>query len=245
MTGFVDVHSHVVPSGDDGSRTVEEGLALCRLAFEAGTRILFATPHAHAPWDSYPRTPERDAVYAASLAEMRAETASWGLELRRGWEVYPSEAVAGDVRELVLEGTRGVLVEFPGSWLEIEGSIGLVAEAVAAVETAGLVPVLAHPERNRAVAEDPWCVRPLVEGGALLCLNAPSVLGMHGSMAERTAWALLDAGLIDLAASDAHSVSRPPTLDQAHEVVRKRLGESMARRLFDGSALPWAREFEF
>ena len=54
MAGFVDVHSHVVPSGDDGSRTIEQGLALCRLAVEAGTEILFATPHVHAPWDSYP-----------------------------------------------------------------------------------------------------------------------------------------------------------------------------------------------
>ena len=48
MSGFVDVHSHVVPSGDDGARTIEDGLELCRLALEAGTEILFATPHAHA-----------------------------------------------------------------------------------------------------------------------------------------------------------------------------------------------------
>ena len=56
MPGFVDVHSHVVPAGDDGAATIEEGLELCRLAYEAGTEILFATPHAHAPWDHYPRT---------------------------------------------------------------------------------------------------------------------------------------------------------------------------------------------
>ena len=72
MPGFVDVHSHVVPSGDDGAATIEEGLELCRLAFEAGTEILFATPHAHAPWDHYPRTAGRDRLYAESLAEMRS-----------------------------------------------------------------------------------------------------------------------------------------------------------------------------
>ena len=71
MPGFVDVHSHVVPAGDDGATTIEEGLELCRLAYEAGTEILFATPHAHAPWDHYPRTVERDRLYAESLAEMR------------------------------------------------------------------------------------------------------------------------------------------------------------------------------
>ena len=91
MPAFVDIHSHVVPAGDDGAATIEEGLELCRLAFEAGTEILFATPHAHAPWDQYPRTEGRDRLYAESLAEMRSEVAAWGLDLRRGWEVYPSE----------------------------------------------------------------------------------------------------------------------------------------------------------
>ena len=240
MPGFVDVHSHVVPSGDDGADSIEEGLALCRLAVEAGTSILFATPHAHAPWDTFPRTPERDRLYAASFVEMRSEVAAWGLDLRRGWEVYPSEIAGNDPAELVLEGTRGVLIEFPGAWLEIDDPVATVAEAAADVEAAGLVPVLAHPERCRAVATDPNSVRVLAERGWLLCLNATSVVGRHGITAERTAWALLDAGLVALVASDAHSVSRPPTLDQGYEAVRERLGDDLARPLFDGSALPWS-----
>ena len=43
MHGFVDVHSHVVPSYDDGARSIEEGLELCRVAYEAGTEILNAS----------------------------------------------------------------------------------------------------------------------------------------------------------------------------------------------------------
>ncbi len=239
VPGFVDVHSHVVPSGDDGSRSIEQGLELCRLARESGTSILFATPHAHAPWDSYPRTPERDSLYAASLAEMREHVASWGLDLRRGWEVYPSEVTGGTVADLVLEGTSAVLIEFPGSWLEIEDTIAVVARAANEVEAAGLVPVLAHPERCRAVADDPRVVAPLAERGWLLCLNAPSVTGGHGSTAERTAWALLEAGLVSLVASDAHSRSRPPMLDDAARAIGERLGDDVAGPLFDGSALPW------
>ena len=239
MPGFVDVHSHVVPSGDDGADSIEEGLALCRLAVEDGTSILFATPHAHAPWDTFPRTPVRDRLYAASFVEMRDEVAAWGLDLRRGWEVYPSEIAGTDPAELVLEGTRGVLIEFPGAWLEIDDPIGVVAEAATEVEAAGLVPVLAHPERCRAVAADPGTVRSFAERGWLLCLNAPSLLGNHGATAERTAWALLDAGFVTLAASDAHGIRRPPTLDQGYELVRKRLGDNVALPLFDGSALPW------
>jgi len=238
MRRFVDVHSHVVPSGDDGARTIEDGLELCRIAFEAGTEILFATPHAHAPWDTFPRTPARDALYETSLEQMRVEVAEWGLDLRRGWEVYPSEATRAKPDGLGLEGTRAVLLEFPGAWLEIDDAIAVVAEGAAAVAAAGLVAVLAHPERCRDVAADPWSVRPLVEAGALLCLNAPSLVGRHGATAERTAWALLDAGLIALAASDGHSVNRPPALDAAYAEAERHLGHH-AKRLFDGSAVPW------
>jgi protein-tyrosine phosphatase len=239
MSGFVDVHSHVVPSGDDGADSIDEGLALCRLAVEAGTSVLFATPHAHAPWDTFPRTPGRDRLYAASFVEMRDEVAGWGLDLRRGWEVYPSEIAGTDPAELVLEGTRGVLIEFPGAWLEIDDPIRAVAEAAADVEAAGLVPVLAHPERCRAVAADPFSVRSFAERGWLLCLNATSVVGRHGAAAERAAWALLEAGLVALVASDGHGISRPPTLDHAYETVREHLGDDPARSLFNGSALPW------
>jgi protein-tyrosine phosphatase len=239
MAGLVDVHSHVVPAGDDGAATIDEGLVLCRLAYEAGTEILFATPHAHAPWDHYPRTIERDRLFAESFVEMRAEVATWGLDLRRGWEVFPSEVAVSPPGDLVLEGTRSVLIEFPGSWLDIEDPIEIVVEAAQRAEAAGLVPVLAHPERCRAVADDPERARPLAERGWILCLNAPSLVGGHGAAAERTAWELLDAGLVTLVASDGHSVARPPTLDMAHRYVREQRGEEIARPLFDGRGLPW------
>lgn len=239
MRGFVDVHSHVVPSGDDGARSIDEGLALCRQAFEAGTNILFATPHAHAPWDTFPLTAKRERLFTASLAEMKAEAGRFGLDLRRGFEVYPTEIAAGKPADRALEGTRGVLIEFPGSWLEIDDPVSVVEEASLAVQTAGLVPVLAHPERCRAVATDPESVRPFAERGWLVCLNAPSLLGGHGSTAERTAWALLEAGLIAIVASDGHSARRPAVLDQGYEAVRARLGDEIARPLFDGSALSW------
>ena len=75
MGGFVDVHSHAVPSGDDGARSVEEALVLCRLAFDGGTRVLFATPHAHAAWDHYPRTPEREREFEKAFPVVRKRIA--------------------------------------------------------------------------------------------------------------------------------------------------------------------------
>lgn len=241
MEGFVDVHSHVVPSGDDGAATVEEGIALCRIAVAAGTRVLFATPHAHAAWDTFPRTSARVDLFERAFPRVRDAVGELGLDLRRGWEVYPSLLTDGpvDLDAYRLEGTRAVLVEFPGWWLRVDDAVDLVAAAAARVEGAGLVPLLAHPERCRAVADDPSSVRALAEAGWPLCLNGPSLTGDHGATAERIAWRLLDDGVVSLIASDAHGFSRPPRVDAAYEAVVAAAGRDVATPLFDGSAIPW------
>lgn len=236
---FVDVHSHVVPSGDDGAATVAEGIELCRLAAAAGTRVLFATPHVHAPWDSYPWSARRRRTYVDAFPAVREAAASFGLDVRSGAELFPSEVASADLDELRLGGTDAVLIEFPGSWLSFDGQLELVVEAAQVVEARGLVPVLAHPERCREVADDPPALAAYVERGWLLALNGTSLTGIHGATAERVAWELAEAGLVALVASDGHRAHRPPTLDEAWAATVARLGETHARPLFDGSALPW------
>jgi len=149
-------------------------------------------------------TAGRRDLYERAFPLVRDAVAAWGLDLRRGWEVYPSLVADGeDPRGYVLEGTRAVLVEFPGWWLDVDGAVGLVADAARNVERAGLVPILAHPERCPPVAADPASVRRLAEAGWPLCLNGPSLTGDHGETAERTAWRLLEDGVVSIVASDA------------------------------------------
>jgi protein-tyrosine phosphatase len=231
---IVDVHSHVVPTGDDGARTLEDGLALCRRAFAHGTRVLYATPHAHARWGQYPLTPERLALYDEAFPVMRAACATFGLELRRGFELYPGAVAALENHQL---GEGAVLIEFPGFWTPEPDPLQLVWDEAARAERAGLVPVLAHPERCGAVVENPQRVAAFAERGWPLALNALSLDGRHEPRTRETAWHLLENGYGDLVASDAHRESRPPELDWAYELVAARLGRTRARGLFDGSAL--------
>ena len=244
MAEFVDVHSHTVPSGDDGARTLDEAVRLCRIAVDAGTRVLFATPHAHAGWDSYPRTRERERLFADSFPTVRAAASQFGLELRRGWEVFPTVLRDSDPGEFVLEGTRAVLVEFPGQWLGFEDDSALTLEAADRIVDAGLVPIVAHPERSIGLGADFAVARVLVERGCLLCPNGDSALGDNGPAAEALLWRLLDEGLVALIASDGHRARRPPRLDRAYEVLAGRYGVEAVSPLVDGSALPWAAATE-
>jgi len=237
---IVDVHSHVVPTGDDGARTLEDGLALCRRAAAHGTRVLYATPHAHAHWGQYPLTPERLARYDEAFPVMRAACATFGLELRRGFEIYPGGLP--DLRGYGLADTGTILIEFPGFWTREPDPLQEVWDEAERAERAGLTPVLAHPERCGAIVDDPERIADFTDRGWLLALNALSLDGRHEPFTRETAWRLLEDGYGDLVASDAHRESRPPELDWAYELVAARLGEERARSLFDGSALERAVE---
>jgi len=225
--GFVDCHSHVVPSGDDGAQTTEEGLELCELAARAGTEILFATPHV---WPHLVMTEEREEEIRRAFAELRERAP---LDLRLGFELTPAPPLLSeDPGRYVLEGTKIVLVEVPFVG-PADGFLALAEH----VQLAGLVPLVAHPERTEAVRERPGLAHEVAARGWPLQVNATSLLGRHGPEAEEIARRLVEAGDAAVVASDGHRVSRPARLDDAYELVRARVGEEAALPLFDGSAL--------
>jgi protein-tyrosine phosphatase len=226
MARFVDCHSHVVPSGDDGAASIDQGIELCRSAARHGTAILFATPHV---WPYFTLGEEREAEIRDAFEEMRSRA---GLELRLGYELTPARPLLDeDPSRYVLEGTDRVLMEVP-----FTGPPDLVFALAEHIEAAGLRPVIAHPERTEAVLDHPFVAEELVERGWTLQVNATSLLGRHGPDPEELGWSLLERRIAGIVASDGHRATRPAHLDDAYSLAKERLG-SEALRLFDGSAL--------
>jgi protein-tyrosine phosphatase len=223
---FVDCHSHVLPSGDDGARTVAEGVELCREAARRGTAVLFATPHI---WPHLLLEPEREQSVREAFARLAPVA---GLELRLGWELTPSpRLLEEDPSRYELEGTGCVLMEVP--FAGPADSLFALAEHV---ERAGLRPLIAHPERTEAVQEEPSIAAELAGRGWLVQVNATSLTGYHGPVIELLAWQLLESGRVAVVASDGHRAARAPHLDAAYRLALDRLGTA-AVPLFDGSAL--------
>jgi protein-tyrosine phosphatase len=224
---FVDAHSHVVPSGDDGVQSLSEALELARDALAHGTGLLYGTPHVS---PQLPLTRERERQIRRAYAELRKRAP---LELRLGFELTPMPSLLDeDPWRYVLDETEHVLVEIP-----FVGSADLFLEVGEWIADAGLTPVVAHPERTDAVLTNPGLADELAERGWLLQVNATSLLGRHTPEMEREGWRLVDEGLAALVASDGHRATRPMLLDGAYELVRARVGETRALRLFDGTAL--------
>jgi protein-tyrosine phosphatase len=229
---FVDCHSHVAPSGDDGAQSLDDSRWLCRDAARHGTSILFATPHV---FPHLPLTPERERAIRANVGRMRAEAR---LELRLGFELTPAPGLLrDDPWRYRLEGTEHVLMEVP-----FRGPLDLLVALAERTEAAGLRPIIAHPERTEAVLAEPELALELFERGWALQVNASSLLGRHGEETQALGWALVEADVVSLVASDGHRETRPARLDEAFAEVSTRFGAARARPLFDGSAVGLASQ---
>lgn len=230
---FVDVHSHVIPSGDDGAPDLASGLELCREAARHGTSVLYGTPHV---WPHLVLTEAREQDIRAAHAEMAPQAAEWGLELRLAFEVTPAPALLEqDLAVYAAPELGTVLLDLPFS-----GPLELAEHVAEHVESCGFRPLLAHPERADGVISDPLVARDYRARGWLLQVNGSSLLGRHGPEREETGWLLVERGLCDAVASDGHRLTRPPFLDEAYALVKARVGEAAAE-LFDGSRLATGR----
>jgi protein-tyrosine phosphatase len=223
---FVDVHSHVCPSGDDGARTVEQGRDLCVEAARRGTRLLYATPHV---WPHFPLDEGREREVRAAFTRLAPQA---GLELRLGFELTPARwMLQEDLRRYALDGVDAVLVEVP-----FAGPADLFFAVAERAETQGLRVIAAHPERTEAVLDQPELAAEIAGRGYIVQVNGSSLTGWDGPEIEALGWRFLEEGTASLVASDGHRPARPPHLDEAYARAEERLGAGIAR-LFDGSAL--------
>jgi len=197
---MIDLHSHILPGLDDGSRTVEDARLLARRAAEDGVSAVAATPHVRSDYPTRAEEMERGVV---RLREDFLEDGI-GVEVLHGGEIDLGMLAALDDDELhrfALAGSgRYLLLEFPYT-----GWPSGLEETVYGLGLKGLVAVLAHPERNREVQASPGRLAEAVRVGALVQLTAASVDGRIGRSSQTGARRLLELGLAHLLASDAHT----------------------------------------
>lgn len=244
---MIDVHFHCLPGIDDGPEDWDRAVALCRAAAAEGTRTLVATPHVlRESWlNEDPSVRDQLVLKLNTLLGGRPSVLA-GCEY-----AYSSDAV-----ELLERGPAGPLTTLNrGRYLLLEFLPGPLPASTDAVlhELAlmDVVPVVAHPERNRRFSSNPDRLARLVARGALVQITAGSLLGDFGYGPYEACEEFFRRGLVHLLASDAHSVARrPPRLSAARERVRRDWGSDTEVGLFEANPaallrsepLPWSSE---
>ena len=229
---MIDLHCHLLPGIDDGPATLDEALAMARLAVANGITEARVTPHVHVGrWDNdLPGIEKAVEAYRVELALAGIPLKlGFAAEVRLAYEVLPL-IEAGRVPFLgELDGYKIMLLEFPHGHVPV-GSDKFVAWLL----KRNIRPMIAHPERNKEIMRHSSRLRPFVLEGCLIQLTADAVAGEFGEVCEARAIEFLENGWVTVLASDAHDVdTRPPRMAPGLEVASAILGAEAAQRLVD------------
>jgi protein-tyrosine phosphatase len=221
---LIDIHSHVLYGLDDGAKTIEDSVAMVRMAAESGTTDLVATPHANPKYRFDP------ALIKERLAEV-SEASGNALRLHAGCDFHLSYDNIQDAIEhpekYTINHHRYLLVEFSDLLI-----FNNTAEIFSRLQDAGMTPVITHPERNGLLRQRVELIAGWVASGACVQVTGQSLLGEFGRRAAEFARVLLDRQLVHFLASDGHDCEhRPPRLDRAHAWVKEQYGEALAESL--------------
>lgn len=224
---MIDIHSHILPNIDDGSRSIDETFELIKEAKKAGFSGIVCTSHYI---ENYYETnrPERE-VWMNAIKE-RLKDKGISIDLYLGNEIYISENIIellADEKATTINDTSYVLFEMPMN----EEPLNLY-DVVYELQQNKVVPILAHPERYSYVQKDPELVYDLIEKGVLMQSNYGSFIGQYGKRAQMMAERMLENNMTHLLGSDAH---RPntiyPRIPEAIRAITRIVGEDKVDEL--------------
>ena len=196
---MIDIHSHIIPEVDDGSRNIQESISMIKKANEKGIKTIVATPHYKTNKYEIKRKELENKVFSLNniLKINNIDTKILlGQEIMvdiNMFELFDKGIISG------INNSKYILIEFDME-VELLNSDMFIKKII----DKGYIPIVAHPERYRYVTKDINIVKRWINSGALMQMNISSVLGNYGQIVQKTIIKLLNKNLIHLWGSDVH-----------------------------------------
>ncbi|MGB8452071.1 MAG: CpsB/CapC family capsule biosynthesis tyrosine phosphatase [Anaerocolumna sp.] len=227
MDGFIDIHSHILPEIDDGSKSMEQTIHMVKLAYEEGIRTMVATPHFHE--GSYEHPPSI-LEYKLQKVKEAVKDIVPEMNILLGSEIYYSHEIVRLLRRNrmpAIAGTKYILVEF-----STMADYRYIKNGLQEFVMEGYLPVIAHVERYVDVTKDLGRVMELIDMGVCIQVNADSITGETGRYYHGIAKKLLKYQYIHIIATDTHSDgARAPRIRKCFDYVVKKYGDEYAKEL--------------
>jgi protein-tyrosine phosphatase len=234
---MIDFHSHIIPAVDDGSKDIAMSFDMIQASKEESATHICATPH-FIPGEFEIIREE----YDKKIGELRNYCDPLNIHIISGLEVY----INPDLVDLYKRGkiwaiNDGVymLIELPMRDFPI-----YTERLFYELRLAGVTPILAHPERNLKIMNNPDLLINLIEQGNIAQLNVGSLLGLYGSGVKRSAEKFVEMNLIHLLGSDGHNNTKRTTkLQYGFHYIKKNNPQlykwilENEKRIIDGNEL--------
>ena len=218
---MIDIHCHPLTGVDDGARSFEISVEMCKQAAADGITHLVATPHCN-----YEYTFNSD-VNGAKLQELQAAVGD-SPKLLLGCDFHLSydniRLLIEDYKRFTINATDYLLVEFGDQFIPDQ-----MDRVFYEMQCTNVQPILTHPERNPVFQQQPDLLYHWVSRGCLVQVTAKSFTGGFGRRARRFAEMWFEQNLINFFATDAHDPTyRPPILSECYQKVKESRGEEVA-----------------
>ena len=228
---MIDIHAHILPGLDDGAKDYETALVMLQTAQESGVTDMIATPHANQR-SRYENYVSEELDGRLEILKAAARHVDLSVRVHAGMEVFGTPHLPSLLREgkvMTLAGSRYLLVEFA-----FREDPYFMEHTLLSLCREGVVPIVAHPERYRAIQDMPDVLFNWVEAGFHLQINKGSISGRFGRSAAETAHMMLSYDLADIVASDAHDTDRRTTdLSRVQEYLTANYSQRRAERLLE------------
>lgn len=197
-----DIHAHLIPSIDDGPKTIEESISLIRGLANLGYKRLYATPHVYQEY-----YPNDKLTILAGFQVLKRNVDQSKIDI----ELYPAAEYFLDQSFMELLHKKELLF-IANNYLLIEDAFfdrkDLIENYIFQIKVNGYQPILAHPERYLHIGENKDRFKKLKEMGCLFQLNLLSLTGYYGGPVKRLANYLLKANYIDFIGTDLHNLEQ-------------------------------------
>lgn len=225
---MIDIHSHILPEVDDGPKSWDTCVAMCRAAADDGITHMVATPHAN---DRY----HYDREYLAGLVEHLQKLLGDTPKISLGCDFHLSydnvqDAIAHPTR-YVIDQTRYLLVEFSNYSIPQR-----MTDWFRKLWDSGMTVIVTHPERNPILRQDPQRIAEWAEQGCVIQVTGSALTGFWGERSRKVAHWLFEHQAVHVLASDGHDLQkRPPLLSTARDAAAAICGEEVAEALVESN----------
>jgi protein-tyrosine phosphatase len=224
----VDIHSHILPEVDDGPKSWDVSVAMCRMAASDGITHQVATPHAN---DRY----GYDRQQLQNVLDRLQALVGDSIKLSLGCDFHLSydnlQKVLADPAQYAIGNTHYMLVELSNYSVPPQ-----TTDCFTQLGDRGITAVITHPERNPIVRENLQRVLEWAEQGCVIQVTASAVTGFWGERVRRAAQWLLEHNAVHVLATDAHDTEkRVPVLSSAREAVAGMRGQEVATALVEAN----------
>lgn len=214
---MVDMHNHILYAVDDGASNFDESISIAKELVKEGVTKVIATPHAHH------RLYNTDILIVKENLETLNQSLKnryINLEVSLGQEVRIHEELLSNLsnnKVLTLNNSNYLLLELPSSNVPL-----YTPTIISELLTLNIIPIIAHPERNKVFTQQPEVLENLIRVGALAQVTSGSITGHFGKQIQKSALKLIDSNLIHLIGSDTHNLkNRPPLFKKSLEYLNK------------------------